>query len=380
MIKTDFLLLFISFVFSLLWLLLKDVESSLSIVVTLLRYIPILFLYIKYFRPKFDAILPILLLLYSVFLYLFGGYSYNWQTMLVLVMIPITLFVYCQLALSKQEISLIVLSSIVSFFIYFIISNRFYINPNQVAFVFLVLFLIIFNGQFLNSKYQDRMTLAMAIIIIISLIAIYRTESRTSLMVFLLIPIAFLFKKRFKNLKLIYWIIVVMGVLYPWVYCQFASDYSWRYNVNTNLMDQDIFSGRQIIWNFIFSQLGDSSHFWFGGMDTSWWDKSMHNSSLDIISTFGVPTFVILVFVIYFYFNKICNLCQEHLRPLLLLVLVAMIWGLNESGLLMGYSYFLFLPFCLILSKQKELDYFDDDTNYQIEEENPVFQDLVDAH
>ena len=84
--------------------------------------------------------------------------------------------------------------------------------------------------------------------------------------------------------------------------------------------------------------------------------------------------------MIYFYFNKICNLCQEHLRPLLLLVLVAMIWGLNESGLLMGYSYFLFLPFCLILSKQKELDYFDDDTNYQIEEENPVFQDLVDAH
>ena len=117
------------------------------------------------------------------------------------------------------------------------------------------------------------------------------------------------------------------------------------------MMGQDVFSGREYIWASIFAQLTDSSHFLFGGIDTDWWGKSMHNSAIDIVVRYGVPGAVIIELIIFYYFKKVCLMCNNHYRPLLLLIITTMIWGLNESGLFLRLSYFLYFPYCILLSK-----------------------------
>lgn len=353
--KVDSVLIFISLLFSFAWLVLKDVASSGLLWIAVLRYVPLLLLYAKYIRWSFHAVVPILFPVFLIILSIIGDSNYSLQGLLVVAMVPTCLYVFSKITFSHREIRILILLVFLSYLSYLVVSllYRNIINPNQIGFTFLILSLILFFCAYTNMSGKDAMTsLLIAVLVIATLGLVLFTRSRNSLLVFLLLPVAFLFRRRFERyLGILIWIVLILYFVYPWVYTQLAYSFSFRSSQDTIWMDQDIFSGREIIWSYVYSELRNPSVFLFGGIDTEWWGKSLHNSAMDIIVRYGVLSMVALALIIIFYFRSYIKETNNKYKSLLLLVLVAMIWGLNESGMFLGYSFFLFLPYCIIHSK-----------------------------
>lgn len=351
--KSDSILFFISLVFSFVWLAIKDVTSSSMIFLSFLRYIPIIILYVKYFKWTYSAIIPVLFMLAMFALYQLSECEYSVAGIIVTGMLPTYLYIVNRVKLSHNQISFVALLTILTLTFYVLLSyNNNSINPNQVGFTYLILTVIILICLLLNYAKSTKRNIFISILLVVCFFLILHTESRNIFLIFLLIILSYYFKEKFANyLSLLLLIILIVYILYPWVYCQLANNFIFRVANDTNFMGQDVFSGRNIIWNYIFNQLRYPSVFLFGGIDTEWWGKSMHNSALDIVTRYGVPTMLVLFLIIIFYFRESLALISEKYKSLLIVILVTMIWGVNESGIFLGYSYFLFLPLCLIRSK-----------------------------
>ena len=354
--KSDSILFLISLFFSFVWLVVKDVTSSSMMVLSILRYLPIIILYIKYFKSTYAAIIPVFFLLALFTLYLFSENEYSVAGMIVTGMFPTYLYVVNRVKLSRDQISFVALLAILAYVFYVLISYNFInevsINVNQVAFTYLIFTVIILICILSNYAKSIKRNMLISILLVVSSFLILYTESRNSILVFFLLLFSVIFKgKLTKHLNLILLIILIFYILYPWVYCQMAKNFFFRYTNDTNFMGQDVFSGRNIIWNYIFNKLRYPSTFLSGGINTDWWGKSMHNSALDIVTRYGVPTLLALFLIILFYFRESLALISNKFKSLLIIILVTMVWGVNESGLFLGYSYFLFLPLCFIRSK-----------------------------
>lgn len=350
----DFVLLLISLFFSLTGLLLEEIVS-IGAVVSILRYFPILILYIKYFRWNFASILPILFSFFLFSLSYLGGH-YSFLGMVVTMMLPVSLFVFTRVRLSRKQIDIIKAMLVIAYMLYIIISfsGIFNINPNQVSFTLLVLTVDIFFCAYTNSG-GKRIAGSPGLILLLalSLVLIVLTEGRNSLLVYLMLIMAFLFRKRIDKMNiwgLIMLCLLILFILYPFVYC-LLSDGAKSSSQSTEMMGQDIFSGREIIWSYIFAQVSDPSYFYYGGIDTEWWGKSMHNSALDIVVRYGVPTMVVVELVILYYFKRLSTIINNPFKPLLILIIVTMIWGVNESGIFLGLSFFVFFPYSILHSK-----------------------------
>ena len=363
----DFSLFVVSMVFALLGLLLEDITSMGIEWMAVFRYLPLLVIYIKHFRKDFSSFIPLLFSLFLFSLSFLRGH-YSMSGMLSTIMLPVVLFVYTKVRFSRRQISIIALLVLASLFLYYIISlvRRHSINPNQIAFKILILTVIYFFCVHTNDRrkrivihtlYDRKRTIGapgFILLFTISFFLILFTKSRNSLLVYLMLAAAFVVRERVAKWNV--WGLLMFGLLvlyfvYPFVYCLLSD--SFKGTADTEMMGQDVFSGREYIWASIFAQLTDSSHFLFGGIDTDWWGKSMHNSAIDIVVRYGVPAAVIIELIIFYYFKKVCLMCNNHYRPLLLLIITTMIWGLNESGLFLRLSYFLYFPYCILLSKNK---------------------------
>lgn len=351
--KSDSILFFISLFFSLVGLLVKDVTSSNMIEVSLLRYIPILILYIKKIKWSYAAVLPILFWFGMFALYRISWCQYSIPGMLVIGMLPVYFYVYNRITFSHDEISFIILLFVLAYLAYVVISDNHSINPNQVGFTFLILSVDIFICIFVNYPNSVIKNFSILFLLFTTFLLIINTESRNSLMVFLIVIVSFFFKGRVMKYKsLILFVILILYVLYPWIYCIYAEYYRYGLVNDTKVMGQDVFSGRQYIWVYILYRILDPAYFWFGGIDTEWWGKSNHNSALDIITRYGVPSLILFFSIMYFYFIESFKLVTGKYKSLLLLILVTMIWGMNESGLFLGYSFFLLLPISILRSKR----------------------------
>lgn len=351
-VKIDFLLFTISLFFFLMGLLLKDVAQSVSLIIAFLKYIPLFVLYVRHLRNNFSAFIPLLFALFLIALMVIGGQIFSISGLLVAIMVPVSLYVFSCITFTRKQIQIIQWMIFFAFLIYIAISLCFrsILNPNQVAFTFLILSLDIFICAYTNKK-RGKNSVFLPVFVLSTLLLILYTESRTSLLVFLMLPFAFIFRKKVTKTMLILWIILILCLVYPFVYCLLAGDTALRASQDTTLMNQNIFSGREIIWSYVITELMEPGPFWFGGINTEWWGKSMHNSAIDIIVRYGVPSLVVLFFIVSHYFRRINSLVNNEYKSLLLLVLVTMIWGTNESGLFLGFSFFLFFPFCIIHSK-----------------------------
>ena len=368
--KLDPFLFFVSLFFSLAGLLLEDVTSAGLQWVAILKYIPMLILYIKYFDWSFASFLP---LVFAIVLLLlsFGGGHYSMAGILVSVMLPVTLFVYTKLTFTRRQISIMVLMFFAAYFLYVIIGffTHNNINPNQISFKILILTVILFFGIFAKDgghrlvihTYNGRKRIlgppGLSFFLVLSLMLILITECRNSLLVYLILIAAFVVKDRVAKWDKWGWILfglLVLYVLYPFVYCLLSE--SLHHTANTEMMGQDVFSGREIIWSYLLMKVTtDPTAFFFGDIDTEWWGKSMHNSALDFLVKYGVPIMVIMELIVLFYFNKICSTIKNKYKPLFLLVIGTMIWGVNESGMFLGFSFYLFLPCCILRSKNKSV-------------------------
>ncbi len=365
--RIDFFLFFISLLFFLLGLLLEDVTSTGLQWIAVLKYIPLLVLYARYFNRSFSSFLPIFFAIF-LFLWSFLGGHYSMVGLLVTGMVPVTMYVYTRIQFSRKEISYIALLLSLAFPLYLIIclGTHFSRNPNQIAFKILILAVSIFFCVYANGgkkrfvwhtvRGKKRTLLSPGLLALLGIVfvLILYTESRNSLLVYLFLIAAFVVRNRVAKWDKWGWILfglLVLFVLYPFVYCLLSN--SFKGTAETEMMGQDVFSGREYIWTYIFAQLTDPASFFFGKIDTDWWDKSMHNSALDIVVRYGVPTMVAMELMVFFYFKRICSIIRDDnkYKPLLLLIIGTMIWGLNESGLFLGFSFFLFLPYSILHSK-----------------------------
>lgn len=359
--KTDFFLFFFSLLFSILGLLLEDITAMGLQWVAVLRYFPILILYVKYFNRSFAAIAPIL---FAVFLFLLSalGGRYNFIGMVVTMMVPISLYVYTRIRFSRRQISIMSIMMTCALLLYVVIvfSNHFDINPNQESFKVLILTVGIFFCKYTNGKTKNILNSpGLCFLLLLALVVILYTECRNSLLVYILLVMAFVFRKKVAKMNiwgLIMITVLALFILYPISYC-LLSDNLRNSSQNTEMLGQDVFSGRQYIWSYIFAQLTNSSSLYFGNIDMEWWGKSMHNSALDIVVRYGVPTAIAVMLIIFYYFKKVCSMVNNKYKPLLLLIVVTMIWGINESGIFLGFSFFLFMPYCILLSKNNEVRY-----------------------
>ncbi len=350
--KLEYLLFCISLFFSLVGLLLKDVAPAGQMIISVFKYVPLLLLYFRNLRKDFSCFLPVLYTLLLIALSFIGGQPYGIAGMLVVIMVPVSLYVFNRITFTRKQIQIIQWMLSLAFIGYVLLSFVFRsrLNPNQVGFTYLILFLDIFICAYTNGKGSSNKVFYITLGLITFLLILF-TRSRTSLLVFLMIPVAFFFRKKVKNMGLILWVILILYLVYPFVYCLLAGDTALRASHDTMMMDQDIFSGREIIWSYVITELTNPSVFWFGGIDTEWWGKSMHNSAIDIIARYGIPTLIMMYAVIVHYFKRATTLINNKYKSLLVLVLVTMIWGANESGMLLGFSFFLFLPYCILHSK-----------------------------
>ena len=356
--KIDSALFFISLFFTLVGLLLEDVSSIGLQWLSVFRYLPILLLYIKYFNRSFPFILPILFAVFLLLLSYRGGH-YSAPGLFVTIMLPVSIFVFTRIRFSTKEISIMAIMMTLTYFLYVIIilSNHFDINPNQESFKVLILTAGIFFCKYTNSRNTRISSMpGLCAILGISLFLILYTESRNSLLVFLLLVLAFICRRKVAKMNvwgIIMLVVLILFILYPFTYCLLSNNLH-NSSQNTEMLGQDVFSGRQYIWSYIFAQLVDPSAFFYGGIDMEWWGKSMHNSALDIVVRYGVPTMVAVLLMVLYYFKRVSTRIQNRNKPLLLLVVTAMIWGLNESGLFLGFSFLLFMPYSILLSKNSE--------------------------
>ena len=368
--RIDFFLFLVSLLAALFGLLLEDITSIGLQWISVIRYLALLALYVRCFRADFSFFLPILFSVFLVSLSFLGGH-YNMVGMLVTAMLPVTLYVYSKISFSRREISVIQLLILFSYFLYALIafSGFKYINPNQVSFKILILTVVLFFCAYTRSggkrivihTYKGKKHVltppGLLTLLGLSFVLILITECRNSLLIYILLVAAFMVRERvakWNKWSLLLFGLLILYVVYPFVYCLLSNSFGGA-SYNTEMMGQDIFSGRQYIWSYIFAQLTDSTSFYFGNIDTEWWGKSMHNSALDIVVRYGFLTMVAVELIILFYFTKYCKIVNNIFKPLLCLVLTTMIWGVNESGLFLGFSFFLFLPCCILRSKNREV-------------------------
>ena len=367
--RIDFFLFLVSLLAALTGLLMEDITSIGLQWISMIRYLALLVLYVRCFRADFSFFLPILFSVFLVSLSFLGGH-YSMIGLLVTAMLPINLYVYSKISFSRREISIIQLLLLFSYFLYALIafSGIKYINPNQVSFKILILTVILFfciytrtGGKriVIHTFKGKKHVLAppgLLTLLGLSFVLILLTESRNSLLVYILLVAAFIVRERvakWNKWGLLLFALLILYVVYPPVYCLLSESFGGA-SYNTEMMGQDIFSGREYIWSYIYAQLIDPTAFFFGNIDTEWWGKSMHNSALDIVVRYGFPAMVIVELIILYYFIKYSRIINNKYKPLLCLVLVAMIWGVNESGLFLGFSFYLFLPCCILRSKNRE--------------------------
>ena len=353
-------------------LLMEDITSVGLQWISMIRYLALLALYVRCFRADFSFFLPILFGVFLLSLSFLGGH-YNMVGLFVTTMLPISLYVYTKITFSRRELSIIVLFLLLFYFLYVVIafSGVFSINPNQISFKILILTVLLFFCIY--TKYGGKRIViytfkgkkhiiappGLLTLLGFSFLLILLTESRNSLLVYCLLIAAFVVRDwlaKWNKWGLLLFALLIIYFVYPPVYCLLSDSFGGA-SYNTEMMGQDIFSGREYIWSYIYAQLTNSTAFFFGNIDTEWWGKSMHNSALDIVVRYGFPAMIFVELIILYYFKKYCRIINNKFKPLLCLILATMVWGVNESGLFLGLSFFLFFPCCLLHSKNKDIDF-----------------------
>ena len=180
------------------------------------------------------------------------------------------------------------------------------INPNTTAMVIAssCLFLEPFLAQFIDTKWHK------FILYPVSLAALAKTLSRTSMIAFgMVILLELLLKRKIKKSKAlglsILFFIIAAGILFPIVYV-----YLFKQGIiteTTAILGKNVFTGRQYIWISLWEYLKQhtDAFIWGTGYNTSFFlsstdSFSLHNSYLQIFAQFGLP--VLLVYIGYLFY------------------------------------------------------------------------------
>ncbi|MGR6836807.1 O-antigen ligase family protein [Syntrophomonas erecta] len=239
--------------------------------------------------------------------------SGGWGAIVNAVILMVNMLVLSQMKFSYKQIRIVSYIFLLPIITLLLFSNKYYVhyvssnifdytlNPNVIA--YLILLGSFFAFHLINNK---RTAIKSFIAFIVALYLLIGTGARTSLLAFVLFVILNLLYKRkqFRKIKLAKYksrialmIMVSFAIIYIYAYVL----PSYVTGNSLIILNKNLFSGRQVIWQEIFSLM---KHSWlFGvGADYAFMDNrlySAHNLFLGYASMFGVP--VMLGMVIYIY-------------------------------------------------------------------------------
>ena len=175
------------------------------------------------------------------------------------------------------------------------------LNPNTVA-------IVIASTALFVQAYLERMPEIRWLkwfVALISIIGIYNTKSRTSLVAFLLVTaLDMLFKHRLNDSRqhsvALTGAIIAIGVLFPIVYVFLFS--GGMITTETTFMGKSLLTGRQYIWISLWGyiQKNPGAVLWGVGYNTDLYlggTFNVHNAYLQLFAQYGLP-----IFVMYFSF------------------------------------------------------------------------------
>ena len=185
------------------------------------------------------------------------------------------------------------------------------VNPNTMAIiiVFTALFLELYIDSTSKSKFLK------VLIYLVSLLALYRTRSRTSLVAFaVILLLEFLLKGKIRKSKKLGMLIpvtsIIAGIVSPFVYTLLFTQGIVSYH--TLFLGKRIFTGRQYIWLNLWEYLQQhkNAFLWGVGYNTELYSRgtfNLHNAYLSIFAQYGIPLFVFYIWYILRSFSGMFN-------------------------------------------------------------------------
>lgn len=173
------------------------------------------------------------------------------------------------------------------------------INPNTIAII--IVTTCIFFCIYIDSKRKSK--LLKIVVYAISLIGLYRTRSRTSLVAFLSILLLeyVLMKKVKESRKLAIAItifVIVVAIIFPFIYVGLFT--SGTVDYSTLFFGKRVFTGRQYIWLNLWNYLQNNhdAFLWGVGFNTELYSGgsfNLHNAFLMIFAQYGILVFVVYI-------------------------------------------------------------------------------------
>ena len=185
-----------------------------------------------------------------------------------------------------------------------------FINSNIIG--MLLMYTFIYISIFLRKIKFKGNNILICIFFLISAWAILNCQSRGSFVTLVLffildnfIPKGF-WKKKKRLLKMVI-LIIVMGVVFPYIY---TTLYKTGINVSIPFTNKSLFTGREGIWNNFFINIKRSPVYLFFGLGSkvALWEGhnlNLHNNYLAIITNFGIIGFVLYYGFFIIQINKI---------------------------------------------------------------------------
>lgn len=175
------------------------------------------------------------------------------------------------------------------------------INPNTIAII--IGFTSLFLALYLENT--SKLKCFKIAIYCISLIALWQTKSRTSIVAFIFILLLELFRKKIIKkhpqigLKIIA-LIVIGGIVFPCLYTYLFTQEIISYQ--TVVFGKRVFTGRQYIWWNVWEYLlqNKSAFIWGTGYNTEFYSKgtfNLHNAYIQLFAQYGI-----LVLMIYMWY------------------------------------------------------------------------------
>jgi len=180
-------------------------------------------------------------------------------------------------------------------------------NPNTIAMMAFFSYMVLYLGFMNVEKRLGKYFIIFTIIVYMSLISI--TSARSSIIfiaisamnVFKILNLKNLYKRNIYMILLLFPLIIAIAITNIATTPYFKDLNRW----SMENLDKQIFSGRDIIWDYGFSVLG--RHFWFGGGVIN---NGMHNSVVTVLHAFGSIGFIGWIFA----FNSIIAKANNYLE------------------------------------------------------------------
>lgn len=221
-------------------------------------------------------------------------------------------------------------------YVYFFIADKSHLNTNFVGYIFLCFFMLLDNifdfGKNLFSK---------IIYIFLLCVTVYEAhlfDCRTAQIMTVFYGIAWIIPMRFWNAKIVKksipYIITIGSIVIAYIYV-----FIFQNNITVDLSsisNKKFFSGRNFIWQEAFELIKMHPIFGVGSnyVLTSHFAYALHNTSMTIVTTFGVPVFIFYVIIYKNYMAELYKKINKNNKRVLI--------GIITLGLLDFFEAYLF--------------------------------------